>query len=63
MYYIQQATKKLDENMEAMQHNFLLKGYFKKKAKDDGKKRAADIKNEQKQPPVVQPAKIHIAGY
>jgi phospholipid/cholesterol/gamma-HCH transport system substrate-binding protein len=38
MYNIQQATKKLDENMEALQHNFLLKGFFKKKAKEDAKK-------------------------
>jgi len=49
MYNIQQATKKLDENMEALQHNFLLKGFFKKKAKADVKKaeelkRAADLK-------------------
>ena len=27
------ASVKLDENMEAMQHNFLLKGYFKKQKK------------------------------
>lgn len=27
------ATYKLDENMEAMQHNFLLRGYFKKQEK------------------------------
>jgi phospholipid/cholesterol/gamma-HCH transport system substrate-binding protein len=38
MYNIQQSTKKLDENMEALQHNFLLKGFFKKKAKADAKK-------------------------
>jgi phospholipid/cholesterol/gamma-HCH transport system substrate-binding protein len=29
----QSASYKLDENMEAMQHNFLLRGYFKKKKK------------------------------
>lgn len=27
------GTKKLDENLEALQHNFLLRGFFKKKAK------------------------------
>jgi phospholipid/cholesterol/gamma-HCH transport system substrate-binding protein len=31
------ASAKLDENMEAMQHNFLFRGYFKKKDKDAGK--------------------------
>ncbi len=31
------ATYKLDENMEAMQHNFLLRGYFKKKKKKEEK--------------------------
>ena len=50
MYNLQQATKKLDENMEAMQHNFLLKGYFKKKAKADEKKREADLKKAEKLP-------------
>jgi phospholipid/cholesterol/gamma-HCH transport system substrate-binding protein len=29
----QSASYKLDENMEALQHNFLLRGYFKKKKK------------------------------
>ncbi|TAF82944.1 MAG: MCE family protein [Sphingobacteriales bacterium] len=28
------SSKKLDENMEALQHNFLLRGFFKKKAKE-----------------------------
>lgn len=28
---LQSGTKKLDENMEALQHNFLLRGFFKKK--------------------------------
>jgi phospholipid/cholesterol/gamma-HCH transport system substrate-binding protein len=31
----QSASYKLDENMEALQHNFLLRGYFKKKKKKE----------------------------
>jgi phospholipid/cholesterol/gamma-HCH transport system substrate-binding protein len=31
---LQTSTEKLDQNMEAMQHNFLFRGYFKKKNKD-----------------------------
>jgi phospholipid/cholesterol/gamma-HCH transport system substrate-binding protein len=31
----QSASYKLDENMEAMQHNFLLRGFFKKKKKKE----------------------------
>lgn len=30
------ASIKLDDNMEALQHNFLLRGYFKKKKKAEG---------------------------
>ena len=33
MNHAQEASAKLDENMEAMQHNFLLRGYFRKKEK------------------------------
>jgi phospholipid/cholesterol/gamma-HCH transport system substrate-binding protein len=31
------ATAKLDDNMEALQHNFLLRGYFRKKEKNEAK--------------------------
>jgi phospholipid/cholesterol/gamma-HCH transport system substrate-binding protein len=67
MYNIQQATKKLDENMEALQHNFLLKGFFKKKAKADAKKaeelkRADDLKLKTGIP-VTEQTKIKITGY
>jgi phospholipid/cholesterol/gamma-HCH transport system substrate-binding protein len=44
---LQGATQKLDENMEALQSNFLLRGFFKKKEKAKLKadeKKAADAK-------------------
>jgi phospholipid/cholesterol/gamma-HCH transport system substrate-binding protein len=34
---LQLGSKKLDENLEALQHNFLLRGFFKKKAKEEAK--------------------------
>ena len=37
---MQEATKGLNENMEAAKHNFLLKGYFNKKKKAEEKKKA-----------------------
>nr|WP_121269185.1 MlaD family protein [Pedobacter schmidteae] len=33
MQNLETSSKKLDENLEALQHNFLLRGFFKKKAK------------------------------
>ncbi|MEO6546911.1 MAG: MlaD family protein [Ferruginibacter sp.] len=35
---LEAGTKKLDENMEALQHNFLLRGFFKKRAKAEDKR-------------------------
>jgi phospholipid/cholesterol/gamma-HCH transport system substrate-binding protein len=32
---LQAGTQKLDENMEALQHNFLLRGFFRKKNKEN----------------------------
>lgn len=47
---LETSTEKLDENMEALQHNFLLRGFFRKKAKRE-KKEAA----QQPQQPATQP--------
>ena len=33
LHNLNSSTQKLDQNMEALQHNFLLRGFFKKKAK------------------------------
>ncbi|MFZ6009468.1 MAG: MlaD family protein [Bacteroidota bacterium] len=37
--HAERASKKLDENMEALQHNFFLRGYFRKKDKREEKKK------------------------
>lgn len=42
---LNQSTEKLDENMEALQSNFLLRGFFKKRAKAAEKARQDSIKN------------------
>ncbi|MDD5185471.1 MAG: MlaD family protein [Paludibacter sp.] len=36
---LKQSSKSLDENMTAVKHNFLLKGYFDRKAKKDAAKK------------------------
>ena len=43
---LKKSSKGLDENMEAAKHNFLFKGYFKKKAKEAQQKK--DDANEKK---------------
>jgi len=54
MVNIRKSSKGLDENMQAVKHNFLLKGYFNKKAaaaeqkkKDDADKIASDKKKKE----------------
>lgn len=36
---LQAASKKLDEDLEALQHNFLFRGFFKKKAREEKNRR------------------------
>lgn len=36
---IKEATSKFDENMKALQHNILLRGYFKNKAREEAKRK------------------------
>jgi phospholipid/cholesterol/gamma-HCH transport system substrate-binding protein len=38
---LEESTQKLDKNMEALQHNFLLRGFFKKEAKRAAKEAAS----------------------
>ncbi len=40
MQHLETSSRKLDQNMEALQHNFLLRGYFRKKAKRDARSQA-----------------------
>jgi phospholipid/cholesterol/gamma-HCH transport system substrate-binding protein len=35
---LQSSTEKLDQNMEALQHNFLFRGFFNKKKKEEAQK-------------------------
>ncbi len=46
MLNVQNATKGLNENMEAAKNNILLRGYFRKKKKAEAKK-AAELKKQE----------------
>jgi len=60
MVNIQAGTKGLNETIEAAQHNFLLRGFFKKKKKAEAKKLAAARKLEAKK--TKEDAKMKAAG-
>jgi phospholipid/cholesterol/gamma-HCH transport system substrate-binding protein len=47
MKNLKSSTKKLDDNMEAAQHNFLLRGFFKKKEKEKKKKEEEEAKKKE----------------
>jgi phospholipid/cholesterol/gamma-HCH transport system substrate-binding protein len=49
MNYLQQSSVKLNDDLEAVQHNFLLRGFFKKKekAKQDSIKKAQKLQQQQ----------------
>jgi len=48
MNSIKTGTEGFSENMTALKHNFLLRGYYKKKAKKDAKKEQKAEKKEMK---------------
>ncbi|MDD4969327.1 MAG: MlaD family protein [Paludibacter sp.] len=53
MVNLKESSKGLDDNMKAVKHNFLLKGYFDKKekkaaAKKEADKKALELKNKNK---------------
>lgn len=47
MKNLNSSSKKLDENMEAAQHNFLLRGFFKKKDREKKKQEEAAKKQQE----------------
>ena len=49
MKNLKTSSQKLDQNMEAAQHNFLLRGFFKKKDRDKKKKEEEAKKQQEEQ--------------
>ena len=43
---LQSGTKKFDEDMEALQHNFLFRGFFRKRAKQQQQQQQAQRKQQ-----------------
>jgi phospholipid/cholesterol/gamma-HCH transport system substrate-binding protein len=43
---LQAGTKKFDENMEALQHNFLFRGFFRKRAKEQQRQQQEQQKSQ-----------------
>ncbi len=43
---IEKSSGKLDENMEALKHNIFFRGYFKKKARQEAKQKAEELKKQ-----------------
>jgi phospholipid/cholesterol/gamma-HCH transport system substrate-binding protein len=49
MRHLNTSTQKLDQNMEAAQHNFLLRGFFRKKDKEKKKKEEEARKKQEEE--------------
>ena len=49
---LKESSVGLNENMEALKHNFLFRGYFKKKAKEEAEKKR--LEDEQQITPVIE---------
>jgi phospholipid/cholesterol/gamma-HCH transport system substrate-binding protein len=45
---LKKSSKGLDENMTAVKHNFFLKGFFNKKAREEAEKKKEDIEKNKK---------------
>lgn len=53
LFNLKKSSKGLDENMEALKHNFLFRGYFKKKAKEAERKRMDAEERKRSEPKVI----------
>lgn len=49
VWYLNTSSVKLDENLEAMQHNFLLRGFFRRRARQQEKERKEAEKRAKKE--------------